>query len=143
MSVRAEDLEQAAADLEAAADLLESETIGWCQDTYLEQHIQSLSACAIGAIGVAVLGKPRLVKEGAGAYFIAALCASVRVKSAQALAEAQLLQQFPQSWWVAQVEPLAEWNDSWKRTREEVVDLFKSTAKEIRDGSLELPEVLP
>jgi hypothetical protein len=132
---------QIADDLEAAAELLETETVQWCQGQlggyeYGDNHqLQLTSVCAVGAIAVVTRGLDQflteleddrdsiyLKKPGTERFQDArqAVCDYLVVKHGVRILEDTVAE---------------EWNDVSGRTREHVVDLFKSVAKDLRNQS--------
>jgi hypothetical protein len=132
---------QIADDLEAAAELLETETVQWCQDqlgdyVYGDNHqLQLTSVCAVGAIAVVTRGLDQLLTE------LEDNCDSIYLKKPgterfhdvrQAVCDYLITKRGVQY----DDDSVAEaWNDIPGRTREHVVDLFKSVAKDLRNHS--------
>jgi len=132
---------QVADDLEAAAELLETETVQWCQDRLGEyvdgdnHQLQLTSVCAVGAIAVVTRGLDQFLTElyddGDGIYLKKP--GTERFHDArQAICDYLITKRGLE---VDEDIAAEEWNDASGRTREHVVDLFKSVAKDLRNRS--------
>lgn len=109
--------DQAAEVLEQAADLLESEKIGWCQNQYIGRWGQKINACAVGAI-LLVTGMP-VETYCMGGNEVDDLTSIISLA-------------------VLNDEDVEHWNDKYGRTKEEVIDLFRDSAKKFRNGELNI-----
>lgn len=139
--------DQAATILEQAADLLETEKIGWCQNTYSnnepcklnksgygswnkvcpEHKVKGLhytdtviSACAVGALMV-VAGVPMASYFEEEGQELRSMVRTIELSESNDL-----------------TYEIEGWNDDEGRTKEEVIDLFKNSAKAFRNGELTL-----
>lgn len=104
--------EQIADDLDAAADILITD--GWCQNGFSDDEGR---VCALGAIGRATLGDayPFLVDKPADQrerYYVACW---------------EISEQVPHH------NHVPIWNDDPKRTEDDVHDLLRDTAKQLRE----------
>lgn len=115
---------QIAEVLEAAADLFESEKLGWIQgvETKVDSFgLRVTAACAIGAISQARVNGIR-IRWANEALYRAAL-----------LAVTNYLNERPGR--LAGEMSIPGWNDMPGRTVGEVIDLFKTVAKDLRNNN--------
>jgi len=131
---------QIADDLEAAAELLETEKIQWCQGSLstlefdADNKPQLTSVCAVGALGVVIAGLDYMVStfiRGVQEHLYRIGPERDRLNAARDAVSDYLIVQH-------QVFNIGDavtenWNDAPGRTREHVVDLFKNTAKDLRN----------
>jgi hypothetical protein len=125
--------------LEAAAELLETEKIQWCQGTLgnitldANNKIQLASVCAVGALAVVTAGLDYMVGaflRGVPEYAQTVGPGRDRLNAARTAVSDYLVM----SYGLSLADSVTEnWNDSAGRTREQVVDLFKNTAKDLRN----------
>jgi hypothetical protein len=101
--------------LEKAADLIESETLTWVQGTEFVYGPdgEAIGACAIGLIARTCDITIGMIRHTTSLY--GAVIAAVQNRLGMALA-------------------LPTWNDQPGRTRIEVIELFKSIAKDLRNA---------
>jgi hypothetical protein len=135
--------EQVAEDLEMAAELLETEKLAWCQEVLggvsgSPDDTPLISACAVGAIAAVTYGLDRftfLVGGGEEDSFylphgnnqhISSWTRFWAARTAVAIRLSNELQSDSNN-------VVEGWNDESGRTREEVVDLFKTIAKDLRN----------
>jgi hypothetical protein len=115
--------DQVATYLEAAADLLESETFGWCKWSLAMRNGSLLThVCAIGALRF-VIGGTMFVDLGSNDE---ELYKRRLVPALEALSTA-LVDRGSNS--------VSGFNDQETTTKQDVVDLFKETAKDLRNRS--------
>jgi hypothetical protein len=131
---------QIADDLEAAAELLETEKIQWCQGSLstlefdADNKPQLTSVCAVGALGVVIAGLDYMVGtfiRGVQEHLYRIGPERDRLNAARYAVSNYLIvhhEVFNSGDCVTEI-----WNDSAGRTREHVVDLFKNTAKDLRN----------
>ena len=130
---------QIADDLEAAAELLETETVQWCQGQLggyeygHDQQPQLTSVCAVGAIAVVTRGLDQFLTELKDDSIYLKKPGTERFHDVrQAVCDYLITKRGVQY----DDDSVAEaWNDIPGRTREHVVDLFKSVAKDLRNHS--------
>lgn len=125
--------------LEKAADLYESETIDWCQNQNFSPGTEKVSACAQGAIYLA-MGTHRIRTteiyyyghyDGRLAYTMKAAEPCRPTEWSKRLSEAELvIHKLGQ----ALKTHVPSFNDMVGRTKQEVIDMMKDTAKELRNG---------
>ena len=121
------DLEVADA-LDRAADLYESEQYDWCQGKYEDFQPSIISICASTALGLAV-GLPRWCVNKVER---AASRASPLEEPYYRVRET-VLRHIENQYFGPSALPI--WNDEKGRTKQEVIDLFKDTAKELRNAA--------
>lgn len=123
--------------LEAAADILESEQVGWCQGSYFNsgpifrddsEQRKVLTACALGALRLAMYENWRDVS----AFKIRELTVENQpMFSAEDQMDRLIVQYLRRNGF--QCHGTAGYNDSPARTKEEVIDALKGTAKDLRN----------
>lgn len=116
--------------LEAAADVLDSGRVDWIQGDLVllgqrtkESEPEVLACCAVGALAVGNFIHTNGVTQ--------ALTDLVEDNVSSALVD--ILEQ------QLNLDPkyaLVDWNDEPERTKQEVIDLFKNTAKGLRNGEI-------
>lgn len=104
--------EQTADDLDAAADILITD--GWCQGQYSDEQGR---VCALGAIGKAIIGN-------AYGHLTSDATAEARYQAAIGAVAAYRADS---------VYGIPEWNDEPGRTEDDVHDLLRNTAKQLRE----------
>jgi hypothetical protein len=128
-------LNQTADDLEAAADLLESETVEWCRGALYkctkdnDGGVEVTHVCAIGALNMAIGGLAFLELPYGGYGPAEQRGWERRFYSASSVLNDQLLKRLGQR--VHQGIPY--WNDYEAVSRQEVIDLYKEAAKDLRN----------
>jgi hypothetical protein len=131
--------------LEKAADILESETVGWCQDNYyILDNSRVLSVCALGAVRAAIAIDMGLSIEAIVSNWDQGLVEQV-VDGETYVSDAVRLHMdrvpVPEGYELAHEqdgwEGIHEFNDIPGQTREEVVELMKTIAKDLRNESNE------
>lgn len=145
--------EQMAQVLEDAAQLYQDEKVEWCSGTWGGSDDSGLSVCAATAIGLASgLGwiVPSILEEYTvnAASDLASMATGFRVSDVRNpyamvwSAEADALYRATRSLLDGRLnEPVPEFNDAEDqddnpvRTKQEIIDLFKDTAKELRNGN--------
>lgn len=110
----------AAEILERAADGFESGRYGWTKGQYVEGNMEAF--CSMGAL--IYEGSGRTI-EGMNAFF-------ARGKSVPGVGKAvdALHRHLPDGY-----DVVPYWNDALIRTKQEVIDMFKNTAKDLRNQS--------
>ena len=124
--------------LEAAADLYEAEKYDWCQGNYHRSTDQGISICASQAIRMACGEK--LYSDSPGHWIsdqtrvnLSLLRAAFRALNLTPFgSEGDLIKWNDQGQLVTLAFPL---NTSPRRTKQEVIDLFKEKAKDLRNQS--------
>jgi hypothetical protein len=121
--------------LEAAADLYESEKIEWCKGSFFnnytlaERHSNSvMSACAWGAIIHAATEDDRLSLQFAIGISVLDVHPIQDVRAAINRALEAVQHRLDRI-------PLPDFNDTVVESKQEIIDLFKDTAKELRNQS--------
>lgn len=121
--------ERVAEVLEKAADLYQSETVDWCQGSYVSTRGGVISVCATQALIMACGGTVHLMDNNMATrdldetdhLLVGEVLGSLNIgRSSEGLMGEY---------------PLIEWNDDviGGRTKQDVIDLFKNRAKELRN----------
>jgi len=133
---------QIADDLEAAAELLETEKIQWCQGSLstlefdADNKPQLTSVCAVGALGVVIAGLDYMVStfiRGVQEHLYRIGPERDRLNAARDAVSDYLVVHHQVSYLLPGDCVTENWNDALGRTREDVVDLLKNTAKDLRN----------
>jgi hypothetical protein len=129
-------LAQTATDFEVAADVLESGTLEWCQGSLGHtardgDQVQITEVCAVGALCWAIRGQQFLIDHlslGANDDSIEDAILDADAGFSRFYSAREVLDSRIESYTI-----LEEWNDADDRTKQEVIDLFKAAAKDLRN----------
>lgn len=124
--------DQIADTLDRAADLYESETVDWCQGAYVSVGpTNGLSVCASQALIMACGGTVQVLGDG---YYERCLT-GVDISYVELVMGALDLPEVDSFTFGPQNEfRVINWNDKKDvRTKQDVIDLFKNKAKELRN----------
>jgi hypothetical protein len=130
--------------LEKAADILESETVGWCKGIYYEGRPDSppISACAFGAIRLAIVN----VRYGPDVQWVTrdldhppTWLMDVEFDVGSKLRE-YMAREIPlpvkcEFGTIYEWDGIHELNDLEDTTKEQVIEVMKATAKELRNNA--------
>lgn len=134
---------EAAEILEKAADLYESDTIGWCTGSNFQSGTMRLSACAQGAIflasGAYNIGQDYLTYGGEPVPPWEKRLGYVPVPASEDPAEWEDLEKKADMVIAVLAKSLGfpsvpRFNDGGGRTKQEVIDAMKECAKELRNA---------
>ncbi len=121
-------MNKTAADiLEIAADLYESETVNWCQRAWVRPSPLGVNACAVGAMSLAD-GFTWQQNVTLGTERIIGIHGSDQLREAVKALEEHLSNEFDTFH-----GSIPRWNDADDRTKEEVIEAMKETAKGLRN----------
>lgn len=131
--------DQVAQVLEDAAELYESEKYDWCQGAYYNGSLnRGISMCASQALRIAC--GERFLSTSESTWFPKTSLLQLDVGLLGAAFRALSRALGSDSECINHEGVLVSWNDALgspliRRTKQEVVDLFKNTAKELRNGN--------
>lgn len=121
------DERSAAADtLEAAADLMES--VGWTKGTYV-----SVSPTTGQVDGYCSVGALRQAQVNSGNYFLAAWHLSQHLRNTEVVTCNGVLSSSAD--WISAEGVIAAWNDHLSGGGSDVIDTFKTVAKDLRNDT--------
>jgi peptidoglycan/xylan/chitin deacetylase (PgdA/CDA1 family) len=127
--------------LEEAADILESETVGWCKESYYqgEPSLPPVNACAIGAIRMAISRQSALSRWAVKDLEMLPYWAAVQEDAVCRKLRQYMVMSVPLDLGNDMSVPwnwsgIDELNDREETTKEQVIEVLKDAAKDWRNN---------